>query len=126
MLINAGQQEVVIFLPSCGNTETPVVTDDTESTINSEVPEEPETKESDENTHVYALRCGKQVIGTMTMTRTGQQLGNFTAWEVADEEFDLSYLLSDPISITVPAEFSVYSLGNQLGSSYITRIDGRL
>lgn len=81
------------------------------------------TKESDENTHVYALRCGKQVIGTLTMTRTGQQLGNFTAWEVADEEFDLSYLRSDPISITVPAEFSVYSLGNQLGSSYITQKD---
>jgi hypothetical protein len=80
-------------------------------------------KESDENTHVYALRCGRQVIGTMTMTRTGQQLGDFTAWEVVSEEFDLSYLVQDAISITVPEDLTVYSLGNKLSSSYITESD---
>jgi hypothetical protein len=80
-------------------------------------------KESDEDTHVYALRCGKQVIGTMTMTRTGQQLGNFTAWEVVDEQFDLTYLVRESLSITVPEDFTVYSLGNKLGSGYITEHD---
>lgn len=77
-------------------------------------------KESDENTHVYALRCGKQVIGSVIMTRTGETLGSFTAWEIADEAFDLSHLVNDPISVTVPEDYTVYSLGNKLDSGYIT------
>ena len=79
------------------------------------------SKESTEDTYVYALRCGKQVIGTMTMTRTGETLGKFTAWEIASDSFDLSFLKTDAISITVPSEFSVYSLGNKLGASHITQ-----
>ena len=79
------------------------------------------SKESDENRHVYAIRCGSQIIGTMTMERSGEMAGNFQKWVVTKETFDLSFLPSEPVSITVPEDYRVYSHGNLLSKDYITR-----
>lgn len=78
-------------------------------------------KESTQERYVYAIRCGMQVVGTMTMERTGDMAGNFRKWQVTKEEFDLSYLLAEPISITVPENYPVYACGNLLPSQYITK-----
>lgn len=78
------------------------------------------SRESDEDRHVYAIRCGTKVIGTMEMERCGQQMQGFTAWEVTGDSFDLSYLMTEPVSVSVPENYPVYSLGKRLGSGYIT------
>lgn len=69
---------------------------------------------------VYMLRCGSHVIGSVTMT-PGQEGGfGFTNWQVTQESFDMSYLLSKGVEITVPAEFVVTVNGVALDESYIT------
>ena len=79
------------------------------------------SKESTQSRHVYAIRCGKQVIGTMVMEQCGEKIGNFQSWQVTKEEFDLSYLLSEPMSITVPENYPVYFDGNLLAKDHIVK-----
>lgn len=78
------------------------------------------TSESDEDHHVYVIRCGARIIGTMEMERKGSSLQGFIPWQVTAESFDLSYLLTNPVSITVPENFTVTVFGNTLSSKYIT------
>ncbi len=79
------------------------------------------SRESTEDKHVYAILCGKKLIGTMEMERCGEEIMGFTSWMVTKDSFDLSYLITDPISITVPDSFRVYVNGNLLGCEYITQ-----
>ena len=79
------------------------------------------SKESGEDRHVYAIRCGSRVIGTMEMERCGEMVGSFQTWVVTKEVFDLSYLISEPVSITVPEDYPVYACGNLLKKDYITQ-----
>ncbi len=79
------------------------------------------SKESTQTRFVYAVRCGKQVIGTMVMEQCGEKIGNFQSWQVTKEEFDLSYLLSKPVSITVPENYPVYFAGNLLAKDHISK-----
>ena len=81
------------------------------------------SSDSDEDHHIYVIRCGKQVIGTMEMERRGESTQGFVPWQVTKDSFDLSYLLTDPVSLTVPEGFSVIVFGNVLDSSYITKSD---
>ncbi len=76
--------------------------------------------QSDESHYVYTLRCGPQVIGTMEMENTGEQYGDFRAWRVTKETFDMSYLLGKTVSVTVPKGFAVSICGKTLGDEYIT------
>lgn len=78
------------------------------------------TSESDEDHHVYVIRCGAQIIGTMEMERRGESTEGFIPWQVTKDSFDLSYLLSPSLSITVPDGFTVSALGNPLSREYIT------
>lgn len=78
-------------------------------------------KLSSDDRHVYAVLCGKQVIGTMEMERCGDRVGSFRTWRVIKEDFDLSYLLTQPLSITVPEDHLVYANGNLLTKDYITQ-----
>lgn len=78
-------------------------------------------KESTEDHYVYALRCGPKVIGTVEMRTQGEEIHGFKPWQVTAESFDLSYLLTESASITVPKEFSVFSNGRQLSAEYITQ-----
>lgn len=66
------------------------------------------------------LRCGKQVIGQMTMDAVETDKYGFSRWEVTDAEFDFSYLEGEPIRITVPREYTVSLNGRVLDESYIT------
>lgn len=76
--------------------------------------------ESDDTRTVYALRSGSRVIGSVTMTTTEVDDYGFAHWEVTEESFDLSYLLGDAVSITVPSDYLVYANGVCLDGSYIT------
>lgn len=75
---------------------------------------------STESKHVYMVLCGKQLIGTVTLTQCQKAAYGFTAWEVTSEEFDLSFLLSEPVTVTVPAALQVSVYGNTLSETYIT------
>lgn len=79
------------------------------------------SRESDDTRHVYAIRCGDRVIGTMEMERCGAYAGSFQTWQVTKETFDLSYLVTQPLHITVPEDHPVYANGNLLTKDYITR-----
>lgn len=70
---------------------------------------------------VYVVESGDHVIGTVEMTQTGESRGGFVRWQVIKESFDLSFLRTDPISITVPQDFSVSVFGNKLSEQYITQ-----
>ena len=83
------------------------------------------TSESGENHHVYVIRCGAKVIGTMEMERRGESTEGFIPWQITKDSFDLSYLLTPALSVTVPEEFTVSALGNPLDSGYITQKDIR-
>lgn len=78
------------------------------------------TRESTEDKHVYAILCDKKVIGTMEMERCGAPIMGFVPWEVTKDSFDLSYLITDAVSVTVPDTFRVTVNGNLLTADYIT------
>lgn len=91
------------------------------STLNKSFTAAKKVQESDEDTQVYDIRCGGTVIGTMKMERNGEEMMGFTVWQVVEDQFDLSFMLKETATITVPDKFTVYALGNQLDSSYITK-----
>ena len=79
------------------------------------------TTESTENHHVYVIRCGAKIIGTMEMDRNGEEVQGLTTWQVTKDSFDLSYLVTNPKTITVPENFSVYAGDTLLSKDYITK-----
>lgn len=70
---------------------------------------------------VYVIKNNGQTIGTVEMTQTGDSVGGFVCWQVVQENFDLSFMLTESISITVPQNFSVSLFGVNLTQQYITR-----
>ena len=79
------------------------------------------SRECTEDKQVYAILCDKKVIGTMEMERRGKESMGFVPWVVTKDSFDLSYLITESVSITVPSHFSVYVNGNLLSGDYITQ-----
>lgn len=77
------------------------------------------SKECTEVKLVYAIMADKKAIGTVEFTRTGETAHGFTRWEFASDNFDLSYLLTDGPSITVPYGFTVRVNGAVLDDDYI-------
>lgn len=78
------------------------------------------TSECTDEKMVYILRAGNQVIGRVELVPEGQAQMGFTPWAVSTDSFDLSYLLTDTVSTTVPSQFPVYVNGAQLDERYIT------
>lgn len=78
------------------------------------------TSECTDDRMVYVLRSGSHIIGSVTMNTTEVDDFGFAHWQIAEETFDLSFLLGGEVSVTVPAEFAVLVNGNPLDSSYIT------
>jgi hypothetical protein len=76
--------------------------------------------ECTENRQVFALRSGKQVIGSFTITASQPDEYGFTPWQFAEDSFDMSFLLGQSVSATAPEGYPVYVNGVQLGSSYVT------
>lgn len=69
---------------------------------------------------VYSLRSGSQVIGSFEMEQTKQTDDGFAVWEVTKESFDLSFLLQEGFTVTVPHDAVVKVNGHILTGSNIT------
>ena len=80
-----------------------------------------DSKQSSQSKLVYALLCDQQVIGSFEMEQTESLGYGFSSWEITKESFDLSYLLTDTVTLTVPQQFSVYVNGNLLEEDKITQ-----
>lgn len=78
------------------------------------------TSESTDSEMVYALRCGSRVIGKVILTAVSVDDFGFSHWAIDREVFELSDLLGDPLSVTVPEGFAVTVNGRQLGEAFIT------
>lgn len=63
--------------------------------------------QSTEDVPVYALRLGSRVVGSFRMEQVGEPSWGFTPWEVTGEEFDLSFLLKEGVSVTAPEDYTV-------------------
>lgn len=72
---------------------------------------------------VFVLRCGPQVIGKVQMVPSGEKKLGFSPWVLEQEEFDLKYLLSEPVELTVPAEYGVFLGGQEVDASHIVEAD---
>ena len=81
--------------------------------------------ECTDNRLVYVLRSGGKVIGEFVMEPKGETVHGYTPWAVTSDSFDLSFLISDTVSTTVPYDYPVYVNGNALDSDYITKTDIR-
>lgn len=69
---------------------------------------------------VYSVRCGGQPVGQFSITTTQADRFGFTPWVLEDEAYDLSYMIGQAESITVPDVLCVCVNGKTLDSSYIT------
>lgn len=78
------------------------------------------TAECTDDRMVYVLRSGKQVIGSFVMEHRGETVHGFTPWEVVEDSFDLSYLITGTVSTTAPSHYPVYVNGNLLTEEYVT------
>lgn len=72
---------------------------------------------------VFVLRCGPKVIGKVQMVPSGEKKLGFSPWVLEQEEFDLKYLLSEPVELTVPAEYGVFCGGQAVDASHIVEAD---
>ena len=78
------------------------------------------TSECTDTRLVYVLRAGNRVIGQIELSPAGETVMGYTPWAVTGDQFDLSYLVSDTVSVTVPEEFAVFANGSRLTEQYIT------
>jgi len=67
------------------------------------------SSESTENRQVYVLRSGKTAIGEFAIVAGEEDSFGFRRWSVEDQTFDFSHLIGEPISITVPSEYEVFT-----------------
>lgn len=75
---------------------------------------------STDNTQVYVLSSGDFEIGTITIAAQSPDEYGFIPWRVTETDFDLSALLREPVSMTVPADYVLIVNGAALNDSYIT------
>ena len=88
--------------------------------LSSEITYARKSSECTETKQVYILRCGTQVIGSFTISAGEPDEFGFAPWQVTNESFDFSFLLGQPMSITVPEGYRVHLNGNLLDDAYIT------
>lgn len=78
------------------------------------------TSECTDEKMVYVLRTAGKVIGQVEMEPRGEARYGFTPWEVTEDSFDLSYLVTGTVSVTAPHDYTVTVNGNALNESYLT------
>ncbi len=81
------------------------------------------SSESTDTRMVYALRCGSKLVGQISLNAVEVDEFGFSRWEAGEAEFDLSFLLVEGISVTVPEDFGVLVNGKLLGEEYIVTRD---
>lgn len=74
-------------------------------------------RESTEERQVYAILSGDRALGKMAL-ESGEKVDGVTQWNVTDEQFDFSDLLSS-CELLVPSEWQVSCGGSVLDESYI-------
>lgn len=72
---------------------------------------------------VYILRCGNKTIGSFEIEPTPEGSQSSNAWIVTKESFDLSFLLQEGFSVTVPHDAVVTVNGKTLTEESITATD---
>lgn len=77
-------------------------------------------KLSTDNKLVYHVRCGSQIVGSFEMEQTPVNEQGFSTWAITKETYDLSYLLKDGFSFTVPHNATVTANGKTLSDKSIT------
>lgn len=77
-------------------------------------------KESTDEKTVYMLLCGGKTIGSFTTTAQAADEYGLSIWEVTEEEFDLSYLIGEPMTVSAPSNYTVLINGQALSSDYLT------
>lgn len=77
-------------------------------------------KQSTDTKLVYHVRCGLNVIGTFEIEQGPADENGFSSWVVTKDSYDLSYLLKDGFSFTVPHNASVIVNGKQLSDASVT------
>lgn len=75
---------------------------------------------SSDNTQVYVLSSGDFEIGTITIAAQSPDEYGFTPWKVTETDFDLTALLQDPVSMTIPGAYTLSVNGTALNEEYIT------
>ena len=83
------------------------------------------TNQSTDTKWVYVLRSGPQVIGTFEMQPAGEARYGMSPWEIVGDSLDLSFLLKEGFSVTVPHDAIVSVGGKVLGEAQITKKDIR-
>ena len=79
-----------------------------------------DTKRSMQEQQVYSVFLGETPMGTVTLTQQETGEYGFFPWQVAEEAFDLSFLLKEKLTVTVPPEYAVTVNASILDQSYIT------
>lgn len=67
------------------------------------------SSESTADRQVYVLRSGKTPIGEFAIAAGEEDSFGFRRWTVQDQSFDFSHLIGEPVSITVPSEYKVFT-----------------
>lgn len=75
---------------------------------------------SNDATQVYVISNGDLEVGSITIQAQSPDAYGFTPWTVTEKEFDLSALLHEPVSMTVPEDYALLVNGVALGDSYVT------
>ena len=90
------------------------------STLTGDIRYAKKMSESTDTQQVYMVMCGKEPVCKVTLTAQAADQYGFTPWTVTDESFDLSYIKTSTVSITVPSDYPVYLGHARLDSGYIT------
>ena len=78
------------------------------------------TKLSTDTKQVYMILNAGKSLGSVTMTVVNTDAFGFDYWAVTETDIDVSFLLGEQESVTVPANYRVYANGVLLDSDYVT------
>ncbi len=78
------------------------------------------SKECTDTRMVYVVRVGTQVVGQFAIEAGEPDEYGMSVWRLAEESFDLSYLIGQKQTITAPDSCTVTVNGFALDESYIT------
>ncbi len=79
--------------------------------------------ECDDTTMVYMLMSDGKTIGKVTFTAKTVTEHEFPIWSLASETFDMSHLIGQGASVTVPENYHVYAGTVLLTEKYVTQRD---
>ena len=79
--------------------------------------------ECTEEKMVYILKSGDKDIGRVVLSVSGEGSFGFKNWQVTEESYNFSFLLSEAVTVEVPEHYKVYANGKLLSSRSIVLTD---